>query len=127
MNQHRLHKCEINSYLSKWKREKENLQKNAAEEQGIWIVTHLLALQWVRVQDLAWVGQRQTQVLNAGAFSTTADFQLLALTYKETSLVKSSNISAQQGCMSNNVTGKKAIILQKREAFCTSDFRDILF
>lgn len=75
---------------------------------------------------MGWVRQRETQVLSAGAFLTTADFQFLALTYKETSLEKSSSISAQQGCLNNSVTGKMAIILKKRETFCTSDFKDVL-
>lgn len=35
MSKHKLHKCKINSYLSKWKKEMENIwKKNAAEDQG---------------------------------------------------------------------------------------------
>lgn len=34
MSEHRLHKCKINSYLSKLKKER-NIQNNAAEDQGI--------------------------------------------------------------------------------------------
>lgn len=59
-------------------------------------------------------------------FLTTEDFQHLTLMYKEKSLEKSSNVSAQQDCL-NSVTGKTAIILKRGEAFCTSDFKDVLF
>lgn len=45
MSECTLHKYKINSYLSKWKKEMENIQKNAAEDQGIRIVTCLFPLQ----------------------------------------------------------------------------------